>query len=441
MTKFSDLGLTQKTLSALDALNFTTPTPIQEQSIPALLNGSDLIGLAQTGTGKTAAFGLPVIEHLLAEERRPNPKEVRALVLAPTRELVNQIAGNLKDFVAKSKLRVSIVVGGASINRQMEIMARGTDILVATPGRLIDLAGRGAINLSATRYLVLDEADQMLDLGFIHDLRKIVRLVPKRRQTMLFSATMPKSIAELASEYLTDPIRVEVSPPGRTADKVTQSVHFVTGKDEKTRILQAALAADPGSRSIVFMRTKHTAERLYKHLDHIGLAAASIHGNKSQGQRERALKSFRDGDINILVATDVAARGIDIPDVTHVYNYDLPAVADAYVHRIGRTARAGRKGSALAFCAPDDVQLLRAIEKLTGTQLEVAGGEPPTEEFKPGGKSGRGTPNRNRNRNKSGRGGNGRGNQAKQDGGKPHSGKPANRRGPRKQNSVQRKAS
>ncbi len=377
MAKFSDLGLGPKNLAALEAMNFTDPTPIQKQAIPVILSGRDLIGLAQTGTGKTAAFGLPVIEHLLKDDLKREPKAVRTLILAPTRELVNQIATNLKAFVRQTNLRVNIVVGGASINRQMEVLARGTDILVATPGRLIDLTERRAVNLTTVRYLVLDEADQMLDLGFIHDLRKIVKLVPKKRQTMLFSATMPKAIADLASDYLTDPTRVEVNPPGRAADKVEQFVHFVAGRDQKAQILRDTLKDNPDSRSIVFLRTKHSAEKLSKHLANIGFAAVSIHGNKSQGQRERALKAFKDGEASVLVATDVAARGIDIPSVTHVYNYDLPTVPDAYVHRIGRTARAGREGIAIAFCAPDDAKLLRDIEKLTGVQLTVASGEPP----------------------------------------------------------------
>mgnify|MGYP000754142436 CR=1 FL=1 len=386
MTQFSELGLSAGTLRTLEELNFTAPTPIQAQAIPMVLARHDLIGLAQTGTGKTAAFGLPIIEHLAKDAQRPEPKAVRALILAPTRELVSQIAGNLRSFVKDTRIRIALVVGGASIGRQAQTLARGVDILVATPGRLLDLAKRGDVNLTAVRYLVLDEADQMLDLGFIHDLRKISKLVPKRRQTLLFSATMPKLIEELAQEYLTDPRRVEVTPPGRTADRVEQFVHFVTGKDQKTTILRDSLNANPDGRAMVFLRTKHTAEKLSKHLEHIGFAAVSIHGNKSQGQRERALKAFRDGEAKVLVATDVAARGIDIPDVTHVYNYDLPNVPDAYVHRIGRTARAGREGIAIAFCAPDEVKMLRDIERLTKAEMAVVSGERP--EFMSGGKTG-----------------------------------------------------
>ncbi|MCD2184231.1 DEAD/DEAH box helicase [Rhizobium sp. TRM96647] len=390
MTTFHDLGLSKNVLSALEALGFDKPTPIQEKAIPLVLAGNDLIGLAQTGTGKTAAFGLPMIERLLAEGRRPDPRNIRALVLAPTRELVNQIADNLRDFVKKTPLRVVTVVGGASINKQQQMLERGTDILVATPGRLLDLVSRKAVTLTQGRYLVLDEADQMLDLGFIHDLRKIAKLVPKNRQTLLFSATMPKLIAELAGEYLTNPQKVEVTPPGKAADKVEQYVHFVPGKDHKTQILRQTLTDNPDGLSLIFSRTKHGAEKLMKHLDHVGFKAASIHGNKSQGQRERALKAFRDGEIRVLVATDVAARGIDIPGVTHVYNYDLPEVPDAYVHRIGRTARNGRDGIAIAFCAPDDIRLLRDIEKLMGISIAVASGEPPVDLPGPGGKSRKG---------------------------------------------------
>jgi ATP-dependent RNA helicase RhlE len=358
-------------------LGIETPTPIQEHAIPLLLEGRDLIGLAQTGTGKTAAFGLPLIEKLLADERRPDNRTTRTLILAPTRELVNQIAESLKKFIRKSPLRINVVVGGVSINKQQLQLEKGTDILVATPGRLLDLVNRRAITLTAVRYLVLDEADQMLDLGFVHDLRKIAKMVPKKRQTMLFSATMPKAIADLAGEYLVDPVKVEVTPPGKAADKVEQYVHFVAGKNDKTELLRKSLTENPDGRAMVFLRTKHGAEKLMKHLENIGYSVASIHGNKSQGQRERALKAFRDGSVKTLIATDVAARGIDIPAVSHVYNYDLPEVPDAYVHRIGRTARAGRDGIAIAFCAPDEARLLRDIERLMGIDITVASGEAP----------------------------------------------------------------
>lgn len=396
LTDFHSLGLSKQIVDTLSQNNFSTPTPIQAQAIPLVLQGRDLVGLAQTGTGKTAAFGLPIIEMLLKDAKRPDNRTVRTLILAPTRELVNQIADNLKLFVRKTALRINVVVGGASINKQQLQLERGTDILVATPGRLLDLISRRALSLGQVSYLVLDEADQMLDLGFIHDLRKISKMVPAKRQTMLFSATMPKAIADLAADYLTNPVKVEVSPPGKAADKVEQYVHFVSGQNHKTEILKETISANPDGRAMVFLRTKHGAEKLMKHLEHVGFAAASIHGNKSQGQRERALKGFRDGEIRVLVATDVAARGIDIPGVSHVYNYDLPEVPDAYVHRIGRTARAGRDGIAIAFCAPDEIRLLRDIERLMGIEIAVASGEAPADRARPargnnrGGGQGRG---------------------------------------------------
>jgi ATP-dependent RNA helicase RhlE len=377
LTSFETLGLSQYLLNTLSANGFETPTPIQAQAIPHLIEGRDLVGLAQTGTGKTLGFGLPIIARLIKEGVKADPKACRALILAPTRELVNQISDSLKVFTKKSPLKITSVVGGASINVQAKILEKGVDILVATPGRLLDLCNRRALTLTAVRYLVLDEADQMLDLGFIHDLKKIVKLVPKRRQTMLFSATMPTAIAELAADYLADPIEISVTPPGKTADKVEQRVHFVLGRDHKTVLLKQELNANKDGLSLVFCKTKHGAEKLMKHLEQTGLNAASIHGNKSQGQRDRALKGFRDGDIRILVATDVAARGIDVPGVSHVYNYDLPNVPESYVHRIGRTARAGREGVAIAFCGPEDIKLLYDIEKLTGMPIPVASGERP----------------------------------------------------------------
>lgn len=406
LTNFESLGVSKQIVATLTQLGIETPTPIQAQAIPLLLEGRDLIGLAQTGTGKTAAFGLPLIERLLAENIRPDNRTTRSLILAPTRELVNQIAASLKTFIKGRPLKINLVVGGVSINKQQLQLEKGTDILVATPGRLLDLVSRRAIGLTTVRFLVLDEADQMLDLGFVHDLRKIAKMVPKRRQTMLFSATMPKTIAELAGEYLVDPVKVEVTPPGKAADKVEQYVHFIGGKNDKTSLLKETLRANPEGRAIVFLRTKHGAEKLAKHLEQVEFKVASIHGNKSQGQRERALKAFRDNDINVLVATDVAARGIDIPAVSHVYNYDLPEVPDAYVHRIGRTARAGRDGIAIAFCGPDETGLLRDIEKLMGIEIATASGERPESMNRP---SRGGNNNRGSNKANSGNRGNGQG--------------------------------
>ncbi len=376
MFDFDMLGLAPALNDALKRANFTQPTPIQNQAIPLALNGHDILGLAQTGTGKTLAFGLPLIDHLLAQPGKPDPKTAKALILAPTRELVNQIADSLRNLTKKTKIRVATVVGGQSINKQIMFLARGTDILVATPGRLIDLMDRGAVNLGSVKHLVLDEADQMLDMGFIHALRRIAPELGTPRQTMLFSATMPKQMEELSRAYLTNPQRVQVSPPGKAADKITQSIHFVE-KPAKPAKLREILSADMDALTLVFSRTKHGAEKLMKGLVADGYNAASIHGNKSQGQRDRAIKAFRAGEVNVLVATDVAARGIDIPGVAYVINYDLPEVPDNYVHRIGRTARAGREGEAIAFCSAEEVDLLRQIQKLMKIEIPVASGEMP----------------------------------------------------------------
>lgn len=376
LLQFQALGLSPVLVKTVQKLGFETPTPIQSQAIPIVLQGRDLMGLAQTGTGKTAAFGLPLIQNLLAANGKPDPKTVRSLILAPTRELVNQITGNLRSFVRGSPLRVTSVVGGASIGMQIRDMARGADILVATPGRLLDLTERKAVFLDTAKFLVLDEADQMLDLGFIHSLRTIAGLIGTPRQTLLFSATMPKQIEELARVYLHNPERVQVAPAGRAADKIRQSVHFI-GQSEKTSLLKKCLAERPGDLSLVFARTKHGAEKLMQHLVDCGFPAGSIHGNKSQGQRDRAIRAFRNGEIRVLVATDVAARGIDIPGVSHVYNYDLPEVPENYVHRIGRTARAGADGEAVAFCCAAEIRQLRDIERLMGLAIEVASGEVP----------------------------------------------------------------
>jgi ATP-dependent RNA helicase RhlE len=376
LTDFQSLGLSNGLVTAVSENGYDAPTPIQQKAIPLILEGRDLMGLAQTGTGKTAAFGLPLIDRLLMEKKKAGPRGTRALILAPTRELVNQIAKSLISFLKHTPLRVSSVVGGVSINGQIKRLSKGTDILVATPGRLLDLVDREAIDLRTASYLVLDEADQMLDLGFIHALRRIAGLVADKRQTLLFSATMPKQINELAQSYLRNPERVEVAPAGKTADKVTQSVHFMD-KTEKGDFLVDQLRDKPDGLSLVFCRTKHGAERLMRKLSHSGISAGSIHGNKSQNQRDRAIKELREGTINVLVATDVAARGIDIPGVSHVYNFELPEVAEAYVHRIGRTARAGAEGEAIALCAPEEIGLFRQIEKLIGIDITVAGGEIP----------------------------------------------------------------
>jgi len=397
---FQEMGLPEKLVARVAALGITEPTPIQIHAIPAVLDGKDVMGLAQTGTGKTAAFGLPLVASLLSGGKKPAPKTVRGLILAPTRELAKQISDNLNSFVENTPLKIGLVVGGASINPQIKRLQRGTDILVATPGRLIDLLDRRALTLEETTFLVLDEADQMLDLGFIHSLRKIASLLPPERQTMLFSATMPKQMNELSASYLQNPVRVEVAPPGKAADKITQSVHFIA-KSEKPALLIELIDKHRDQLALVFSRTKHGAERLKKNLENAGFAAESVHGNKSQSQRERALRAFKAGKAKILVATDVAARGLDIPDVRFVYNFDLPNVPENYVHRIGRTARAGASGAAVAFCAPDEMGELKAIHKTMGISIPVASGRPWEDlgnsgEGKPKGKSRRRRPNRSK---------------------------------------------
>lgn len=369
LSQFQQLGLSPALTDELARAGFDQPTPIQEKAIPLALEGHDILGLAQTGTGKTMAFGLPMIDLIKGNSEKRAAKSAKALILAPTRELVNQIAENLLPMVRSLSLRITKVVGGQSINRQVMALAKGTDVLVATPGRLIDLLDRGDVTLSSTRFLVLDEADQMLDMGFIHDLKKIAPRLATPRQTMLFSATMPKQLEELSRSYLSNPKRVQVAPPGKTADKIKQSVLFLD-KPQKQKKLREILSDDLGGLSLVFARTKRGAERLSKDLIADGYNAASIHGNKSQGQRDRAIKAFREGTVTVLVATDVAARGIDIPGVARVINYELPNVAESYVHRIGRTARAGREGEAISFCSPDERSLLKDIEKLIKREFD-----------------------------------------------------------------------
>lgn len=372
---FDMLGLAPRLIEILKDQGITDPTPIQTQAIPHAMNGRDVMGLAQTGSGKTAAFGLPMIHALMKAGVKPNAKTARGLILAPTRELAKQIADNLTAYTKGSHLKVALVVGGAGIVAQTKRLAGGVDLLVATPGRLIDLLDRRAVRLDETVYLVLDEADQMLDMGFIHALRRIAPLLAKDRQTMMFSATMPKLMGELANTYLSDAVRVQVNPPGQAVKKINQSVHFVA-QAAKTDLLIELLDKHRDELAIVFGRTKHGCEKLYKVLEKKGFAAASIHGNKSQGQRQRALDAFKAGKTRVLVATDVAARGLDIPDVRFIYNYDLPNVAENYVHRIGRTARAGADGSAVALVAPDEMIELQDIEKAMKDTIPIGSGRP-----------------------------------------------------------------
>ncbi len=370
MTKFSDLGLAEILLRALEHEGYEAPTPIQAQAIPSLLQGRDLLGIAQTGTGKTAAFALPILQRLLNDRRRPIPHTTRALVLAPTRELAAQIADSFRAYGQFFRPAVGVIVGGVSHGPQLDMLARGLDVLVATPGRLLDHMGAGKLKLATTEVVVLDEADHMLDLGFLVPIRQIVSRLPKTRQNLFFSATMPKEIAGLAADMLKNPVEVKVTPVATTAERVEQHVYLVDGGAKRDLLVELMKNPDV-SRSIVFTRTKRGADRVAQHLEHAGVGAAAIHGNKSQNQRLRVLKDFRDGRTRVLVATDIAARGIDVDGVSHVVNFELPEVPEAYVHRIGRTARAGATGRAISLCDNAERPLLRAIEKLTRQTIEA----------------------------------------------------------------------
>ncbi len=364
LTQFTDFGLAAPLLKALAGEGYTIPTPIQAQAIPGVMAGRDLQGIAQTGTGKTAAFALPILHRLAAEKRQPERKGARVLVLSPTRELATQIGESFKTYGRHMGVTVAVIFGGVKYGAQHKAMANGVDVLVATPGRLLDHLQEKTITLRGVEIFVLDEADQMLDLGFVLPIRRIVAHIPKVRQNLFFSATMPTEIGKLASELLTDPLRVSVAPQATTVEKVNQRVLFV--EQSRKRALLAELFDDAQfKRVIVFTRTKRGADRVARSLEQVGVDAASIHGDKSQGQRERALADFKAGKVRALVATDIAARGIDIDAVSHVVQYELPNVPESYVHRIGRTARAGADGSAVAFCADDERTLLRDIQKVT----------------------------------------------------------------------------
>jgi ATP-dependent RNA helicase RhlE len=372
---FSELDLIEPILRALRAKNYTVPTPIQAQAIPPLLAGQDLLGIAQTGTGKTAAFGLPILQQIAAARSPAGARATRALVLAPTRELAIQIGEETRAYGRHLNLRQTVVFGGVGQQPQVRSLARGVDVLIATPGRLLDLLGQGHLRLDRVTHFVLDEADRMLDMGFIHDVRRVVAALPKRRHTAFFSATMPHEVARLAGDILVDPLRVEVAPAATTVERVEQRVFFV-GTANK-RALLAEVLKDPAlNRVIVFSRTKHGANRIAEQLERRGVGAAAIHGNKSQGARQRALEGFKAGGVRVLVATDIAARGIDVDEVSHVINYDLPNEPESYVHRIGRTARAGAAGIALSFCDAGEREYLRDIEKLTRQRIEVVAEHP-----------------------------------------------------------------
>ena len=373
---FKDLKLELPILKALEKQGYTQPTPIQEQAIPILLKGHDLLGVAQTGTGKTAAFGIPILNHLLKENNSGQGKrKIKALVVTPTRELAIQIAENFTDYSQFTHLRNTVIFGGVKQSKQVASLQQGVDILVATPGRLMDLMNQGYITFRDLKYVVLDEADQMLDMGFIHDVKKIIAKLPPNRQSLFFSATMPKTIVELSQKMLGDFERVTIKPEQATAEKVKQGVYFVS-KNNKPNLLIHLLEQRPQDSVLVFSRTKHGANKIVKTLDKAKIKSAAIHGNKSQAQRQKALGEFKDGSLKVLIATDIAARGIDVDDLALVINYDLPNVSETYVHRIGRTGRASASGIALSFCMGDERPYLKDIEKLIKQQVPRMGEHP-----------------------------------------------------------------
>jgi superfamily II DNA/RNA helicase len=372
LTEFSSFGLAEPIARALVAAGYSAPTPIQTQTIPLALAGRDIVGIAQTGTGKTAAFALPILNRLAADKRRPDKKACRVLVLSPTRELSGQIVASFKNYGRNVRLSSALVIGGVPIGKQRNAVAMGVDILVATPGRLLDLVEERSLRLDQVEVFVLDEADRMLDMGFVRDIRKIVTFLPKKRQTLFFSATMPAEIADLAGQMLTNPARVAVTPAATTVERVDQRVIHVQ-KGAKPAALNSLLADATIDRALIFTRTKHGADRVVRGLGQAGISAQAIHGNKSQPQRERTLAAFRSGAVRTLVATDIAARGIDVTGISHVINFDLPNVPESYVHRIGRTARAGRQGVAISLVSGDEIGFLRDIEKLIRIAIPASG--------------------------------------------------------------------
>jgi len=403
---FASLALCRPLNRALKEQGYEHPTPIQAQAIPYLLENRDLFGIAQTGTGKTAAFALPLLHRISNNPKRPERCRPRALVLTPTRELAAQIAASFATYGKYVDATSTVVFGGVSQVPQVRALRAGVDILVATPGRLLDLIGQKEIDLRRVEFFVLDEADRMLDMGFVRDVRKVLELLPPRRQSLLFSATMPDDIVTLAHSFLHDPIRVEVTPPATTVELIDQRVLFVE-KSDKRKLLSHILQDRSLDQILVFSRTRHGADRIVRHLHKEMESAAAIHGNKSQGQRERALKGFREGRTRVLVATDIAARGIDVPGITHVINFDLPNIPESYVHRIGRTARAGRKGVAISFCDVDERAYLKDIEKLTRQKLDVVEDHPFVSDVPQGTRATRTASSRPRGAGRGGRSGGG----------------------------------
>ena len=409
---FKDLGLNEVVLSALQPLGYENPTPIQEQAIPHVLEGKDILGSAQTGTGKTAAFSLPIVHTIASRPSKTQgrSKPIRALVLTPTRELASQIDENVRKYCKNSNLRSTVVFGGIPQRRQVDTLRRGVDILIATPGRLLDLCNQGHIRLQDVEFLVLDEADTMLDMGFIHDIKKIIKQTPNDRQTLFFSATMPPNIRELSSTILKDPIRVQIAAESSAAETVTQTAYYVRQNDKKD-LLVHLLGTDEIINALVFTRTKFGADKVVRHLQNNDIQAEAIHGNKSQPAREKALNRFKKGKVRVLVATDIASRGIDVDDLSHVINFELPNLAESYVHRIGRTGRAGREGTAISFCNEgEERNHLRGIQKLIGREVDLITDQPFNMPMDPVGmvmpKGGGGKKSRNRG---SGGGGGGRG--------------------------------
>lgn len=373
--QFSDLKLIEPLQKALVESGYTSATPIQAAAIPQLLEGRDLLGVAQTGTGKTAAFALPILQRLIQNQKKVESKHTRVLVLTPTRELAVQIHESFQTYGKNLHLKSTVVFGGVSQFHQVKSIVHGVDVLVATPGRLLDLINQRHITLRSLEVFVLDEADRMLDMGFIHDIKKIIKMLPQKRQSLFFSATMPPDIQDLANQLLHEPIKVEVTPVSSTAEKIQQSVMYVERKNKKD-LLRHVLKNKDLKKVIVFTRTKHGANQVSEVLEKNGIYSAAIHGNKSQGARQRALDSFKKGTIRVLVATDIAARGIDVDGITHVINYELPNIAESYVHRIGRTARAGAEGIAISFCDEEERAYLKDIQKLTGQGIPLDTNQP-----------------------------------------------------------------
>lgn len=365
---FTELSISEPILKALTIKGYQTPTPIQEKAIPVALDGKDLLGIAQTGTGKTAAFAIPIIQMLNESRVKKVKREIKALILTPTRELAIQIDECFGDYSQYTNLRHAVVFGGVNQRPQVDQLRRGVDILTATPGRLLDLIAQKHVSLNGISHFVLDEADRMLDMGFIHDIKRLLPLLPKQKQTLFFSATMPAAIAKLSRSILSKPVRVEVTPASSAVDTVDQHLYFVE-KSLKSNLLFTVLQKAQSKSVLVFSRTKHGADRIARVLNKKGIGCEAIHGNKSQNARQRALTNFKSGKTRVIIATDIAARGIDIADLEMVINYDLPDVAETYVHRIGRTGRAGKSGTALSFCAPNERMMVKDIQKLTGKKL------------------------------------------------------------------------